>query len=308
MFWTKIKRVVRTGFVNFWRNGFLSLASILVVTLSLMVFGGLIFFTTLTSTYLNAVKEKVDVNVYFTLNTEEADILHLKEALEGLPEVAAVQYISREQALEEFKARHADDTLTLQGLEEIGENPLPAALNVKAKEPQQYGSVAKFLEGPDALSSEGKTIVESVNYNRNKVVIDRLGNIIDSTQQLGYIITGVLIFISIAVTFNTIRLTIYASKDEIAVMKLVGASNMYIRGPFVVSGIMYGVVSAVVALLLFYPITYYMGNITRNFSEDFTLLSYYIANFGQIFAIILVAGIVLGAISSYLAVKRHLNV
>lgn len=308
MFITKLKRVIRTGFVNFWRNGFLSLASILVVTLSLLVFGGLIFFSILTNTYLTAVKEKVDVNVYFTLSAEEADILHLKTSLESLPEVAAVEYISRDQALENFKLRHADDTLTLQGLEEIGENPLPATLNVKAKEPQQYGSVAKFLESDEALSSDGKTIVESVNYNKNKDIIDRLANIVSSTERLGLIVSIVLGLVAVIVTFNTIRLTIYSSRDEIAVMKLVGASNMYIRGPFVVSGIMYGIVSAVIALLLFYPITYYLGRITTNFSENFTLLNYYIANFAQIFGIIILSGIILGAISSYLAVRRYLNV
>ncbi len=320
MFWTKIKRVIRTGFVNFWRNGYLSFASIVVITISLLVFGSLIFFNSLTTTYLNSVKEKVDVNVYFALNAPEADILNLKKSLEALPEVSHVDYISRADVLANFRLKHADDTLTLQGLDEINSNPFPAVLNIKAKEPSQYGSVAKFLDSKNALGGSQQPIVESVNYNKNKVIIDKLGSIVRTTEKMGLIATLIMIVVSIVITFNTIRLIIYSSKDEIGVMKLVGASNMYVRGPFVVSGIMCGVISAVVTLLLFYPATYYLQRLSLNFSTSLTIngfvssgttgtiLSYYLANFGQMFLIIMGSGIFLGAVSSYLAVRRYLNV
>ena len=308
MFWTSIKRVVKAGFVNFWRNGFISLASVLVVTMSLFVFEALIFFSILGTTYLNQVKAKVDVNVYFTTSAPEASILSLKKSIESLPEVANVEYVSREKVLADFKANHEDDELTLQGLAELGTNPFPAALNIKAKEPSQYGSVAKFLESKNALASDGSTLIESINYNKNKVIIERLVKILDSLDRLGIALTAILVLIAIMITFNTIRLSIYASREEIGVMKLVGASNKYVRGPFIVSGIMYGLISAIITLILFYPITYYLGTITRNFSADVNLVHYYGINFGQIFLIIVGSGILLGAISSWLAVRRYLNV
>ncbi|MCR4334503.1 MAG: ABC transporter permease [Patescibacteria group bacterium] len=308
MIWTSIKRICKSGFINFWRNGFVSFASVLVVVMSLFVFEALIFFSILGGVYINQIKDKVDVNVYFATNASEQDVLVLKKSIESLPEVAKVEYVSRDQSLIDFKARHSDDELTIQGLNELGLNPFPAALNIKAKDTSQYGSVAKFLESKNALTKNGSTIIESINYNKNKLIIDRLIKILDSLNKLGVAITSILIFIAIAITFNTIRLSIYASREEIGVMKLVGASNKYVRGPFVVSGIMYGLISSFITLIIFYPTVYYLGTITNNFSSDVNLVNYYIINFGQIFLIITGSGILLGAISSYLAVRRYLKV
>lgn len=308
MIWTSIKRIIKSGFVNFWRNGFISFASILVVTMSLFVFEALIFFSILGTAYINQIKDKVDVNVYFTTNAVELDVLALKKTIENLPEVAKVEYVSRDQALTDFKIRHSDDELTIQGLNELGLNPFPATLNVKAKDPSQYESVVRFLESKNALAQDGSAIIESINYNKNKLIIERLVKILDSLNKLGVALTAILIFIAIAITFNTIRLSIYSSREEIGVMKLVGASNKYVRGPFVITGIMYGLISAFITLIIFYPTVYYLGTITKNFSSDINLVHYYVVNFGQIFMIIAGSGILLGAISSYLAVRRYLKV
>ena len=315
---TYIKRIVRTGFVNFWRNGFLSFAAVVILTLSLTAFGALIFGSAFGNTLITEVKNKVDINVYFTLNAQETDILDLKKIISKLPEVEKVDYISREQALGAFKEKWKDNTLILQGLEEIGDNPFPAVLNIKAKEPSQYAGIANFLDSKNSLSKDGTTIVDKVNYNQNKLVIDRLGRIIPAVQRAGILLAIVLVIVAIIVTFNTIRLIIYTAKDEIAVMKLVGASNAYIRGPFVTSGIMYGIISAILTLIILAVFSFYSDSLIIRFAgvanaEDFGLIinifsKYFIANFGQIFAIILGSGIVLGAISSYLAVRRYLKV
>src|SRR3989338_10512319 len=113
MFWTKIKRVLRWSFASFWRNGFVSLAAVAVMTVTLFIIGSLIFTGTLLRTSINALKDKVDVNVYFVTSAPEEEIFHLKKSLEALPEVVKVEYVSREQALVDFKTRHQDDQLTL---------------------------------------------------------------------------------------------------------------------------------------------------------------------------------------------------
>lgn len=308
MIFTTAKRMIRSGFVNFWRNGFLSFSSIVVLTLSLLVIASLMFFSALSDRYMTDIKNKVDVNVYFALSAKEADILTLKKTIESLPEVASVTYISREQALAEFNRRHEDNTRILQGLQEIGTNPLPAALNIRAKEPSQYESVARFFEGKNALSKDGTAFIESVNYNKNKVIIDRLGTIISVVEQVGFAISIILALVAIIISFNTIRITIYHARDEIKVMKLVGASNMFIRGPFVVSGMMAGFIAAVLTLIVLYPIAYYTSQVTAVFSSDVTLLSYYISNFVQVVVVVAGSGVILGAVSSYLAVRRYLNV
>jgi len=318
MIFTNTKRIIRSGFVNFWRNGFLSFSAIVVITLSLVVFGALIFGSAFGRALIKEVKNKVDINVYFTLDAQETDIIALKKTIESLPEVDKVEYISKDKALIDFKEKWKDNTLILQGLDEIGDNPFPAVLNIKAKEPSQYAGIAHFLDSKNSSTKNGISILEKVNYNQNKLIIERLGRIIPAIEKAGSVIAIILVFVAIIITFNTIRLIMFTAKDEISVMKLVGASNIYIRGPFVISGIMYGLFSAALTLIVLWILAYYSDLIIMKFAglkgaNDFELLVnifslYFKQNFAQIFILIMGSGIVLGGISSYVAVKRYLRV
>ncbi len=304
---TNVKRVIRAGFFNFVRNGFVSLSSMFVMVVTLSVLGALIFSSAILNTTLNELRDKVDLNVYFVTNAPEKDILALKQTLSTLPEVETVAYVTREQALADFKARHETDQLTLQALSELDDNPLGAVLNVKTKEPSQYEGVAEYLQGKNILGSSGTAIVDKVNYYQNKTAIDKLSNIINSSKKLGFILTIVLVIVSVLITFNTIRLVIFVSKEEISVMRLVGASNFYVRGPFVITGILYGVISGIITLALLYPVTFWLGNYTETFFIGFNLFDYYTSNFGHLFLVIVGSGIVIGAVSSFLAVRKYLR-
>lgn len=314
---TTLKRIVRTGFVNFWRNGFLSFSAVIVLTLSLSVFGALIFGSAFGRALIKEVKNKVDINVYFTLDAQESEIFALRKTITALPEVDKVEYVSREQALTDFKEKWKDNAIIIQGLEEIGKNPFPAVLNIKAKEPSQYSGIATFLTGRNS-SINSSNIIDKINYNQNKLIIERLGRIIPAAEKSGSIIAILFVIVAIVITFNTIRVIIFSSKEEIAVMKLVGASNIYIRGPFVVSGVMYGIFSGFLTLLILGAFAFYSDAMLVKFAgvqgvKDFSVFanvfsSYFVQNFGQIFAIIMGSGIVLGAVSSYMAVKRYLRV
>src|SRR3989344_9688541 len=228
--WINVGRIIKSGFVSFWRNWFVSLASLLMMTVPLSVIGALIFLSATLATTLDFIRSKVDVSAYFVSSAAESDIMALKSSLESLPEVLSVEYISRDEALKRFRERHANDQLTLQALDELGDNPLEASLSIKAKDPSQYENIAKFLESPSVLGQAGATIIDRVNYARNKASIDNLSKIINSAQTVGYAVIFILVISSLLITFTTIRLAIYISKDEISVMKLVGASNAYIRG------------------------------------------------------------------------------
>ncbi len=307
--WIKIKRVIRSGFFNFWRNGFVSLSSILVMVVTLFVIGSTIFLGVILQSTLEQIKDKVDINVYFVTTANESDILAMKKSLESLPEVQPpVVYVSREDALAQFKKRHENDQFTLQALDELGDNPLGATLNIKAKDPSQYQTIAEYLNSQGADAAPGTSIIDKVNYYQNKEAIDRLTKIINSADRLGFALTLILVIISILITFNTLRLVIYMSRDEISVMKLVGASNGYIRGPFFVAGAIYGFISAILTLLLFYPITLWLGKTTANFFVGLNVFHYYTENFGQIFLLIVGSGIAIGSISSYLAVRKYLKI
>ena len=304
MLWTNIKRVVKSGFVNFSRNAFVSLSSILIMTVTLSVIGSLLFLSALLDASLTALKNKVDINVYFVAEAPEEEILSLRRSLEALPEVKEIEYVSREEALARFTARHENDELTLQALQELGENPLGAVLNIKAKETSEYEGIVAFLEGEDVLRAGEERIIDDINYNKNKLAIDRLTRIIGASERLGFGVILVLAIISVLITLNTIRLSIYIAREEISVMRLVGASNRYIRGPFVITGILYGLVAGLITLILLYPVSYWLGDVTLNFFNGFAIFPYYLAHFGEFFGIIMGSGVLLGAVSSYAAVRQ----
>ncbi|MEX0672502.1 MAG: permease-like cell division protein FtsX [Candidatus Paceibacterota bacterium] len=308
-FTTAIRRIVRSGFHNFWRNGFVSLASILVMVITLSVLAGTLFGSEILTSTLREISAKVDVNVYFQTDAEEEEILAIKEKLEQLPETDVVTYTTREEALAAFEERYQNDQTKLAALEELDENPLRASLNITAKNPSQYEGITAFLEGETGVLSDRQTsVIASTNEQQKEVVISRLSNILNTAEQLGIIIMTALIVLSIIITFNTIRLAIYISREEISVMRLVGASKTYIRGPFVVSGMLYGVIAAVVTLALYFPLTYWLAGFTEEFFVGFNIFGYYLSNFGEIFLWVVFAGIAIGGVSSYLAVKRYLRV
>ncbi len=308
MFWTNNKRIIKSGFVNFWRNGVISITAVLIMTVTLFVIGLMIFTGALLESSLTQIKNKVDINIYLTLDASEKEIISLKNSIEALPEVSSIVYTTRDEALAKFKKRHENDYLTIQALDELDKNPLGASLAVKARETSQYEGIAKFIEDKNNSPSSGNSIIDKVNYYQNKIAIDKLTKIIDGVKKISFAVAAFMIVVSIIIMFNTIRLTIYTAREEITVMRLMGANNRYIRGPFIVKGVMYGVVSAIISTALFYPVTYWLGDATVNFFGGINLFEYFIQNFAEVFFTILLSGVLLGSISSYLAVRRYLNV
>ena len=309
MDWMILKRVIVGGGKNFIRGGAVSAATVLVMTVTLAIIGSLIFLSALLTYTLNTVKDKVDVSIYFVTTASEQSILEVKAQLEQLPQVASVTYMSAAEALTAFRGRHASDQLTLQSLDLLGYNPLDASLTVRATDPTQYESIVNFLDASPALSAGGTSIVDRINYDaNNKQAIDRLALAITATRQIGLAIIIIFVIASILIAFATIRLAIYTSKDEIAVMKLVGASNAYVQAPFIFEGIITGVTAALIVIFLFWPATWYVGVKTSAWFGGFNLGEYYTAHFFLIFVLLMGSGIVLGGVASVFAIRKYLKV
>ncbi|MEX0933410.1 MAG: permease-like cell division protein FtsX [Candidatus Paceibacterota bacterium] len=304
MFFTNLRRIIQSGFIGFWRNSFVSLSSMLIMVVTIFVVGSLNFVSVLLAETLENVRARVDINVYLVQGADEEGIFAFQERLESLDTVEAVAYTSREQALIDFRASQPEFNEAFDILEE---NPLNASLNILATETSNYEEIQVFLESDAALDAEGENLVEYSNYNNNRLVIDRLTSIIESTRRAGVYTTAILIVLSILITFNTIRLAIYTSREEISVMRLVGASNTYIRGPFVVSGIIGGVFAGTIVLMAFYPLTLWLGPGAESLFGSINIFDHYVNNFFELALIFVGTGILLGAISSYLAVKRYLT-
>lgn len=304
---TKLRRTIKSGAVSFWRNSSVSLASVLIMTVTLTVISMILFFGVVMSSTLENIKSKVDINVYFVKTADEKDMTALAESLRKMQEVSSVEYVSRTQAYDTFRERHAGEEATLQALDEIGENPLPASLNIKAKDPSQYDLIVASLKEKEQ-SIVGSGIIDKINYTKNKQAIDAISRIITASNKLGFLIAIFFAAVSILITFNTIRLAIYIFREEISVMRLVGASETYIRGPFVTVGILYGVVSAILTVLLLIPLTHSLGEWTDKLGTGMNLFVYYQDKLPVIIAGLVLGGSVLGAISSFLAIRRYLKV
>lgn len=298
-----IKRIIKSGWLSFVRNRLLSMAAILVITIALLVTVSLTFFNYTVQIITASLRDKVDVTVYFNSDTSEERILRIQKSLAMLEDVKNIEYISRESALINFKEKHKDNSILLRSLEELNDNPLQPSLNIKTYTASQYGAITSFLE-----SSVYKSAIDKINYKQNENLINRFASLVKNTGRFAVGLTIVLSLMAILVTFNTIRLAIYNWRNEIGVMKLVGASNWYVRGPFLIEGIFYGIISALISMAIIYPLIYFFSPKLLNFVADVNLWQFLNANIVKILLLQFGVGIGLGVISSLIAIRKHLNV
>lgn len=295
------RRIIKAGYLGFRRNGWLSAATTMVMALVLFVLGGLIFLGALANTTLDSLESKIDISVYFTVEASEAQVLAVKREIEALPDVREAEYVSREAALERFQERHKENALIASALEELGDNPLQASINIKAADPTHYAAISDFLTG------QKYPIVEKINYFENQAVIERLSSMMGTIRGSGAALAAFLAFIAVLVAFNTIRLAIYTMREEVGIMQLVGASMWFIRGPFLISGALYGASAAVLVTLAFFPLTWLAAPKIAFLVPEFNLFQYLISNLLEFFVIMLGSGVVLGVTSSFIAVRRYLT-
>lgn len=302
------KRTILAGLRGFYRNRTVSLSSIFILTITLSIITSFYLFGAVFDYTLEQVKEKVDVRVYFTVDATEAQASEVKAKLLGLTDVKSVTYTSREQALLDFKKKHEGDQLTLQALEELGTNPFGASLSVIAKDTSRYEAIASQLSEGSGLLGEEKGVIDKINYYQIKDSIDKLNSIIGWTNTVGFWLSVVFVLMSCMIVYNTIRLAIFVYRDEIAVMKLVGASNMFIRGPFIVESVLYAIVATIITLAVFFPATVWVTKKTVFFFEGLNINAFYTAHFIELTLSLLAFGSILTVISSLLAVRKYLKV
>lgn len=300
---TKLARIIKYGIQNFLRNSWLSFATTSIMVLALIIFHGLILFNVISDAAIVSLKDKIDISVYFKDDVSDEKITAVGKTIENLPEVKGVEYVSKEKALAVFRERHKDDRTITAALNELDENPLLASLNIKAQDPAYYSAIAKKLE-----SEEFADIIESVTYNQNKLAIDRLASIINAFESIGFGLAVFIAAIAALITFNTIRLAIYSNREELKVMRLVGASSGFINGPFIVTGILYGIVGAFVSILVVMPIISAISPYINVFIPEMQLQQYFSENFIGLLGYQLLFGIALGSVSAAVAVRRYMKI
>ncbi len=299
----KLKRVINVGWTNFKRNSYLSFGTTGVMVLVLLLFSGLVVLNFISAKIVSGLEEKVDVSVYFKNEATEDQVMSVKSDLENQPLVQKVEYISKDQALNDFKDRHAGDALIQESLTELGDNPLQASLNVKAKDSSQYASIVSFIE-----ANKFRSLIDKINFYENEQVIQRVESISNGLRNWGFALTLILAGIAVLVTFNTIRLTIYSQKQEIEIMRLVGGSNWYIRAPYLVEGGLYGLFAAVITIIIFYPAVYLVSPKVATLIPGISLIGYFASNIFQFSFLLLFVGAFLGIVSSLVAIRRFLKI
>jgi len=296
----KLKRTIKYGLKIIKRDGeiFLTSVSILFIAISLISF--LFIFQKTSQFLISSLKEKADVSVYFKEEVPEEEILKIKEEISKNPEFK-VDFVSREEALKEFERRHQKNPILIEALKEIGENPFLASLSIKAKEPSQYEKLISFLK-------EKEEIIEKIDYLERKPLIEKIFSLSLNLEKGGILVSLVLILISIFVVFNTTRLSITNFKEEISIQRLVGAPNWFIRGPFLVQGIFAGLFSAFLSFLVLFLFCYFLSPKFSILFEGLNLFEIFSLNLKSLILIQIFAGILLGTIPSFVAIRRFLKI
>lgn len=303
---TTILRIFRYGLDNFRRNAWLTTAATIVMTITLLIVIVTVFARFVFNDTIDQVRQKIDISVYLKDEDTPAQVQKFIGAIKQVPQVTSVEYISKEDARNVFEQQNKTEFSNLQALAELGsDNPFPASLKVKTKDPNK-------LDALNAVINSNKPLLDDktpTSYSgERKAAIDNIANISQFSETAGLVAAAVFVVISIMIVFNTIRMAIFNRRDEIEMMKLIGAEKHFIRGPFIVEAAMYGVLAAIVSVILIYAViltradslTQYdivVGN-TVHFFQAWPVLIF----LGQ-----MLVGILIGVFSAQLAIRRYLK-
>jgi cell division transport system permease protein len=299
---TSFKRVLNFAINDFSRNKGISIAAIFVLVVTIMLVTGLFFLQGVVGYSTSQIQNKIDITAYFVSGTAEQDILNVKdEIIKMSPSVKSIEYVSQDQALASFNENHKGNSILANALQEVGDNPFPASLNITTNgDPSKYASVSNIL-----LTSDFSKLISKVVFP--KATIEEIYSITSGINTFGIILGIILIIIAISVVFNTIKLVIENSREEISTMRVVGASDWFIRGPFVIQGIIYGFIAFLVCILISAIFAYFFSSKLEIILPGFSIFGYFLTNWWIFVLIQLVFGMGVGAVSALIVVKKHLE-
>lgn len=300
---THLKRIIRLGWLGFSRDGGQIFATIFILAVAILLVSSLFLSGKVSQFLIISLESKADISVYFKESSLEEDIFQVRDELAKIPEVKETTYLSKDQALAEFKKRYENNPVLMESVKELGGNPFLASLRIKAEQANQYESISSFLENLDF-----KDIIEKVDYHQRKSVIERIFSLTSFMGKTGILFSLVVIVVAVLVTFNTIKLAIYNFQEEIKIQRLVGAADWFIRGPFLAQGAIAGILAAFIALLVLFFTAWLFSSKVQVFLPDLNLFRLFWNNFGIIFLVQFITGIALGVISSLIAIRKYLKI
>lgn len=305
MIGASLYRILKFSNQDFWRNIWLSVITITILVFTFFSISFLVMLNIVSNSALKAVENKVDISVYFKPEASDNEILSLKSYLSSLPEAKEIIYINKDEALQKFKDAHVDDPVIQKSLEELGRNPLTASFIIKAKNIDDYPKILEQLD-----KSEYSSIIESKNFQTHKDLINQISAIFKKVKMVGIGVTLIFVIIACLIVFNSVRIMIYTHREEIGIMKLVGASDSFVKGPYFMQSIIYSIIACLITIALLYPLMNLIQPYLKEFFSisDFNLLDYFNGHIIEIFGLQLLLIAVLTLISTSIAIKRYLKV
>jgi len=305
MFLAYVGRIIKFALQDFWRNIWLSVVTITILVLTLFLVNVLVVFNIMTATAVDLVKEKVDISLYFSPATSTDNVMEVKNTLSKMPEVAKITFVSKDDALQQFKKKHQNDPAILETLKELDSNPLGHALVIKARTLDQYPIILSAVDKP-----EYNQIIIKKDFSDRQAVIKNIFDVTNKVREVGIMVIIIFALIAGLIVFNTVRVAIYTHREEIGIMKLVGGTNWFIRLPYLVESVLFSFISCVIAVMILYPLLHLAEPYLSAFfgGVQFSATGYFNSNFISIFGIELLAVIVLNIFSSLIAIGRYLKV
>lgn len=304
--WVTFLRMVRYGINNFSRNIWLTVAATAVMSITLfLIFASLVLRNMLIDN-VNILKENVSMSIYLKNETSESQAEEVMTELRKLKSVRSVDFVSSSKARENFIQQNSHDANTLSALNEAT-NKFPATIHIKVEDINDTSEL-------EAFSKDNSTLNKYIDENRKpsfagsrKSAIQNIGNIVTFAETGGIIASSIFILISSLIIFNTIQMAIYTRKEEIEMMKLIGADKSFVRGPFVVEAVVYGFIAALLATGLGYGLILYFNNNINNYVSTENTITILTSNLGLFIAGMIFVGALIGSVSAFLATRRHLK-
>ncbi len=305
--WVTFMRMLRYGANNFTRNAWLTLAAMAVMTITLFVIFTSVAARNVLVDTLSDLRDKVSMSIYLTTDTKQDDVDTVVKDLKKLPSVVSVEEVSPDQARTAFIQQNKNDPGTLNAVKEAT-NKLPWTLNIKVKDINNTTALATFIDTDPAAKAHLDPDRPPSFAGSKRATIETIGRAIDFAQKIGIILSLVFVTVSMLIIFNTIRMAIFNRREEIQMMKLIGAESSFIRGPFLVEAMVYGFFAALVASALGYALLYFAApallSYQINIQPTLDLSTYYI---GFIVLAMIIIGAIIGVVSSLLATRRYLK-
>jgi len=298
-------RVINFALQNFWRNFWLSVVTVTIMVLSLASISSLGVLAVVSDEAFSRLVDKIDISVYLKPSLKLDEITDLQKDLEKYTDVVGVEVVSSAESLERFRLKHQSNELITESLLELDSNPLGATLTIKSPSNEGYKRILQELK-----SARYTPYISEAYFDDYRRVIDDVSSLVNRLKRIGQIVSGFFILITLLVVFNTIRMNIYTHREEIGIMRLVGATSWFIRVPFVVEGVLYAALATLITAALFFPslgmVQPYISSFFGGSSID--LVKYFTQNSFSFFGWQFLGAAGLSIITSIIAMRRYLKV